>query len=37
MNSLNADQALISLISHLWKLNFARLGWFLPQMGSPSP
>lgn len=37
MNSSNIDQASISLISALWKLNLAHLGWFLPQVGIPRP
>jgi hypothetical protein len=36
-NSSNTDQASISLISPLWKLNLAHLGRFSPQMGTPSP
>ncbi|MCS5700507.1 hypothetical protein NZK32_15810 [Cyanobium sp. FGCU-52] len=37
MNSSNADQVSISLISPLCKLNLARLGRFLPRMGTPRP
>jgi hypothetical protein len=37
MNSSNTDQAPISLIFHIWKLNFAHLGRFLPEMGTPRP
>jgi hypothetical protein len=36
MNSSNADQASISLISPFGNLNLARLGRFLPRMGTPS-